>query len=217
MIDRSVAALARECPPGQFELLALDDGSRDRTWDVIADGERRYPGIVRGMRHEKNQGIARTLEDLYKAATKEFVFDIAGDGQYPPEALHEMYPLLSEYDIVVCNRTTKQYTLYRQIISWCYRYGPKILFGVELYDSGSTKCRKKEIIQKIDVVSTSVFVEAERLIRAVKRGYRLTKVDIVQERRKEGLARGAKHSTVLASIRDMLMLWVRLEILRQRP
>jgi glycosyltransferase involved in cell wall biosynthesis len=212
---RSLAALRENCE--DYELLILNDGSSDQTAAVMHQIYDTDPAHVRLLTHEVNQGIARTLEDLYAAASKEYVFDIAGDGQYPPEVLKQIIPLLSQYDIVVCNRVFKHYTPYRKLISFCYRWMPRILFGVDLYDSGSTKCRKKSIITDIHVTSKGVFVEAERLIRAVKRGYSITKIDMVQEARQGGKARGARLPMVLQAIADLASVWFRLQILRQKP
>lgn len=212
---RSLAALRKNC--ADYELLILNDGSSDGTGRVMEEIKQTDPDHVRLMTHPANLGIARTLEDLYAAASKEYMFDIAGDGQYPPEILDQMMPLLDHYDIIVCNRVLKHYTPYRKLISFCYRWMPRILFGVDLYDSGSTKCRKRTIMTDIQVISKGVFVEAERLIRAVKRGYRITKIDMMQDARQGGKARGARFPMVLQAVKDLLNVWVRLEILRQRP
>ena len=65
--------------------------------------------------------------------------------------------------------------------------------------------------------SQSVFAEAERMIRAARRGYRIGTVNIEPERRVGGQARGAAWINVLGALRDMLVLWLRLVILRQKP
>ena len=58
-------------------------------------------------------------------------------------------------------------------------------------------------------------MEAERLIRASKRGFRIGVVDIVQEPRTGGIARGASLSVVTAATMDMFQLWWKLTILRR--
>jgi len=214
VVGRSLATLA-ECTD-DFELIILDDASRDRTPSLLAELQARNPRITI-LRHETNRGIAATFEELYRAATKDFLFLVSGDGQYPPEALKDCMPLLGDCDIVICNRTYKHYTPYRHLISKCYRLLPRLLFGVELYDSGSIKCVRRSIIREIPVESRSVFVEAERLIRAHKRSYKIGKVDIVQAPRAGGKARGAELSTVWHSTWDMLRLWWKLQILRAQP
>ena len=200
-----------------YEILILDDGSTDETGAIAQYLSEQYPNVVRVISHTVNRGIAETFEELYRTAKNDYVFDVPADGEYPPESLREIIPLLSMYDIVICSRVFKRYSLYRKIVSFFYRFLPQLLFGVDLYDPGSTKCRKREVITEIDVTSRGVFVEAERLVRATRRGYRIGKVDVAPERRLAGDPRGAKLSNVCLAIIDLCGLWIRLVILRERP
>jgi dolichol-phosphate mannosyltransferase len=213
VIERSLAVL-KECTT-DAELIVLDDASKDDTFALMQQAKERHPDI-RIERHTVNGGIAKTFEDLYKMASKDFLFLISGDGQFPPETLKKCMPLLETNDVVICDRIYKDYTLYRHIISFSYRWFPRILFGVDLRDPGTIKCVRREIIKDIQVTSTSVFVEAERFIRAAKRGYKIAHVDMIQEQRKGGKARGGKPSTIAKSVADMMRVWWSLEVLRQK-
>lgn len=215
VFERCLATLTR-CTE-DFEIIILDDASTDSTGEVAEQIRDEYPDVVHVHRHSTNRGIAVTFEELYRAAVKDYVFDVPADGEYPPEALLEILPLLDEYDIVVCNRTFKEYTTYRRIVSDLYRRMPRLMFGVELYDPGSTKCRSRALLEEITVTSSGVFVEAERMIRATRRGYRLGKVDVHPERRLAGDPQGAKISNVVCAACDIICLWFRLVVLRQKP
>lgn len=207
VVLRALAVLRRTT--SDFEVIVLDDASTDDTAAILSNLAADHPE-VRVERHATNRGIAATFEHLYQLATKEFVFLISGDGQFPPETLADCVPLLDRFDIVVCRRTVKHYTAYRGAVSWLYRALPRLLFGVDLVDPGGVKVVRREIIRDVPVHSTSVFVEAERILRAVKRGYRLTSVDLISEPRKGGRARGARPGTVLAAGRDLVACWFRL-------
>ena len=200
-----------------YEVVILDDGSRDRTAEIAEGLAKADPGRVRALRHETNRGIAATFEDLYRAAAKDYLFLIPADNEFPPEILRDVVPMLSNYDVVLCRRAYKPYTLWRSIVSRAYRRLPQLLFGVDLHDAGSIKCVRREIVANIRVASRGVFVEAERLIRAVRRGYRVGVVDIRQEKRLAGVARGARPAVVVRATADLFALWVRLAILRQEP
>jgi len=215
-VFRRCLAVLQECTE-DFEIIILNDGSTDRTGQIMEGLKAEHASIVTTMTHEVNRGIQDTFEDLYHAATKDVVFDVPADGEYPPEALRGILPLTSDYDIIVCNRTMKHYNIYRRIVSSSYRWCTRVLFGMDLFDPGSIKCRKKEVISEISVTSQGVFREAERLIRAARRGYRIGKVDITHERRVAGVPRGASLTNVFWAAADLLVLWLRLQVLRQDP
>jgi glycosyltransferase involved in cell wall biosynthesis len=204
----------RQCAD-DYEIVILDDCSQDRTPEIMERIRQKDPGHIRTMRHATNKGIAATFEDLYKAATKEYLFLTPADGEYPPEALLDCVKLLPECDIVVCHRQYKHYTAYRHLVSLGYRWFTVLLFGADLYDPGSTKLIRRSLITDIPVTSKSVYVEAERVIRAVRMGYKVGKVNIVQENRKGGKARGAKVETVWLAASDMVRLWWELIVLRK--
>ena len=204
----------RRCT-SDFELVMLDDGSRDQTTEVMESIRQQHPDVVRTIVHAENRGIAASFEELYRAARKDYVLLIPADGQYPPEALEQTLPLLATHDIVVFNRTHKAYTTTRMLVSRAYRWLPLVLFGVELHDPGSCKCLRREIIQEIPVRSRGVFVEAERVIRAARRGYRIGRVDIVQCEREAGRALGASPRMVVEALSDLARLWVSLILLRR--
>ncbi len=203
-VERCLKTL-RACAD-DYELIILDDCSRDRTPDIMEQIRQTDPTHIRTARHAVNLGIAATFEDLYRMSTKEYVFLTPGDGEYPPEALLDCAKLIPEYDIVACVRTAKNYTVYRQIVSYCYRLLPLILFGVDLRDPGGTKCMRRSIITDTPVICRSVFVEAERVIRAVRSGKKLAMVEIRHEVRAGGKARGARLETVLRAASDVWRL-----------
>ena len=215
VFDRCLAVL-QECTD-DYEVIMLDDGSTDRTYEVANALQEQDPGRIRVLRHAENQGIRATFEELYHSAVKDYVFDVPGDGEFPPEVLQQIMPMLAECDVVICNRVYRNYTLYRRLVSWGYRWLPRILFAVDLRDPGSIKCRRREVVQDIHVRSRSVFAEAERMIRAVRRGYRIGVVDIEPEHRVGGKARGASWRNVLGSVRDLFSLWTQLVIMRKKP
>ena len=212
---RSLSVLKR-CTD-DYEIVMIDDGSSDSTFEIMQRLRARHPENTLVMRHERNLGIARTFEAACRAATKDFVLDVPGDGEYPPEVLEDMLPLLDRYDLIVAKRTRKDYSLYRRFVSTSYRLLPRLFFGVDLFDPGSIKCRRRALIHEITPRSKSVFKEAERAIRATRRGHRLGYVPIDPEPREGGRPGGAKPALVLQSSVDLLATWIRLTLVREAP
>lgn len=189
-----------------YEILVCDDGSRDRTGAIVDDLARRIPRL-RALRHATNQGIRATFEDLYAAATKDFVFLNSTDRQWDTAILIDMLPLTRDWDIIVASRRRKPYGLSRHVVSWMYNRIPRVLFGVRTYDAGAVKLVRRAIIEKYPLLSRSPFSEAERLIRASRAGYRITEFPVDVVHRTTGRARGASVGAVLRALADVGRVW----------
>lgn len=199
-----------------WELILLDDHSSDRTFQVMQHYASRDPARIRLYHHEMNCGIAKSFEELYRLARNDAVFLISGDGEYPPEAILRCLPLMQHADMVICRRTSKHYTPYRRVVSSGYRLLPLFLFGLDLVDPGSIKCVSRHLLMDIPVTSKGVFAEAERMIRALKRGYRMEVIDVAHQKRDAGAAQGARFSLVWQALLDAGSLWWKCTVRRQQ-
>jgi hypothetical protein len=81
-----------------------------------------------------------------------------------------------------------------------------MLFGIATQDAGSVKLGVRDIFT-LDLISRSPFVDAERIIRAHKSGYRVEFVPITFLARSSGKARGASVGNILSSLRDCVRLF----------
>ena len=195
----------------RYEVVIIDDGSTDQTSDLVRKIQQTNPASIRLFRHQHNLGIAPTFEHLFSLARMDFVLDLSADGQVSPtEIISKIKPLLNQYDIIVCRRKDKHYGLYRSVVSAGYRYLPKWLFGIDLYDPGCAKCTRRAIRQKIPTVSKGIFKEAERCLRAIQQhSCKLTTVTInIMPTSKRG--QGAKLSLVFAALTDLTRFWLAL-------
>ncbi|HSE42778.1 MAG TPA: hypothetical protein VLH08_18580, partial [Acidobacteriota bacterium] len=66
---------------------------------------------------------------------------------------------------------------------------------------------KKEIIERFPIISRSPFAEAERIIRAVRAGYKIAEYPVETHPRAHGKARGVSLKLVAQSARDALKVW----------
>jgi glycosyltransferase involved in cell wall biosynthesis len=196
------------------EILVIDDCSTDATWSILERLKSTIPQLeIR--RHSSNEGIARTFKELYDWAGRDLVFLNSADGQWKMSAVADMLPYMKDYDVVVARRKEKHYGLSRRLISWGFNLAPQVLFRVKTYDAGSVKLVRREIYD-IPMNSRGVFAEAERIIRASRRGYRVTAVDVDHFPRKAGKARGAKPSLVIEATGDLVRCWFSIAWLGER-
>src|SRR5512142_157133 len=84
MVIRAVKAASELTP--DFEVIVVNDGSRDGTAEIADELARTYPQ-VRVVHHAKNRGYGGALQTGFRSATKELIFYTDGDAQYDPSEL----------------------------------------------------------------------------------------------------------------------------------
>jgi glycosyltransferase involved in cell wall biosynthesis len=212
---RDVAAVAAAAN-FHTEIVFLDDGSTDRSLSLLEDFGRHHPELdVRILRHESNRGIAAACFSLYAAARGSYVFLNGGDGQCGTAEALRLMELRDRYDLVIGKRRDKHYTWRRALVSRAFNLLPLLLFAVRTHDAGSIKLIRAEILQ-IPLRSRSPFAEAERIIRARKRGFRVGALLVESRARRGGKARGARWQLVLQSLRDAVACWWHIVVCRER-
>lgn len=188
-----------------WEIVCLDDGSVDQTPKIL-ERLARHNGKLRVIRHPKNRGIYESFAHLFQAARGTHVYATAADGQWPATNLVRMLPSATAgSDLVVGVRLNRRevYGLQRRLVSSTFNLLPRLLFGVNTVDAGSIKLGVHGVFA-LDLISQSPFVEAERIVKAQRSGYRVDFVPIEFLPRSGGKATGAKWSNIVASARDCI-------------
>lgn len=103
------AKAAAEKVTDRWEIIMVDDGSSDGTWDAIREHHRKN-GRIKGLRLSKNHGHQTALTAGLKASTGARVLVIDSDLQDPPELLVEMDRLMNvaRADVVHAVRKTRE-------------------------------------------------------------------------------------------------------------
>jgi dolichol-phosphate mannosyltransferase len=136
LASRVLAAMDKVGEP--FELLIVDDGSRDRTPELLrkiaARDER-----VRVVRFTRNYGQEAAVEALYLNARGRWLIQMDGDLQHPPEEIPRLIAKKNEgYDVVYGVREGRQDTLFRVAASRTMQWGMRSMMEIELPEDVST-------------------------------------------------------------------------------
>jgi len=189
-----------------FEVIIVDDGSSDGTGQ-IADEIAGRDGRVKVVHHEGNLGYGAALQSGFKAATKEFVFYTDGDGQFDINEMPSLLALMERYDIVSCYRLNRQDSLIRKINGWCWTRLVCLTFGLKIRDIDCAfKLYKREIFDKIELLSTGALINAEILARAARKGYRITQKGVHHYPRTTGKQTGANLRVILRAFKELFKL-----------
>jgi len=78
------------------EIILVDDGSPDETWQVLKDLHAEFPNIVRAIRLMRNFGQHNAIVCGLRHATGEYIVTMDDDGQHPPEELPKLIRAIEE-------------------------------------------------------------------------------------------------------------------------
>jgi hyaluronan synthase len=88
MVAQTIDSVATALyPAAKLEIFAVDDGSRDDTWEHIQRAARRHPGLVTALRLPRNMGKRRALAEGFRRASGELLVTIDSDSVIEPDAL----------------------------------------------------------------------------------------------------------------------------------
>jgi len=190
---------------GGGELLVIDDGSTDRTPELLASLSTE-DARVRIVRHERNQGIGGYNRRMLYDAGGDWVFFISSDGEFDMHEALRFLDLAEQegVDGVLGYRRVKRYTAYRQVVSWLFNALVLVFFGARFRDVGCLRLLRRSVYGPIKLYSQSAFVNAERLLVGRRLGARVVQVPVEHRPRLAGRGRGAGPGKVLASIVELL-------------
>ena len=195
---------------GDYEVIVVDDGSRDRTRAVVDEVSAANPR-VRCISHGVNRGYGEALKTGFSSATKEFIFLTDGDRQFEVRELTRFIPELEQADLVIGYRNPRRDPLVRLVYAWGWRWVVTLLFGYVARDIDCAfKLFSKEVWERIHVHSGGATFSAEFLAKARRCGYRLVELPVTHYPRTAGSPTGAKPHVIARAFRDIV--WLRLHM-----
>ncbi len=189
-----------------FEIIIVDDGSKDRTGE-IADRLAEQNPEIRVIHHEVNKGYGAALQSGFKNALKELVFYTDGDGQFKIEEIKKLLPMIEKYDIVSGFRIKRQDTLMRKVNAYLWGTLVNALFKIKVSDVDSAfKLYRRKIFDEITLSSQGALIDTEILAKAMVKGYTITEVGVNHHPRIAGKQTGAKLSVIYRAFRELFKL-----------
>lgn len=190
-----------------YELLMVDDGSRDGSWDTIAKLAKENKNI-KGIRFRRNYGKSAALFHGFEAAQGRVVFTMDADLQDSPEEIPQMYRMIIEEDWDIVSGWKKNRfdnKLTKNIPSKLYNATARKITGIKLHDMNcGLKAYKNEVVKDIEV-----YGEMHRYIPylAKNAGYdRITEKVVKHQKRKYGVSKFGIERFVNGFL-DLLSLW----------
>jgi glycosyltransferase involved in cell wall biosynthesis len=199
---------------GTFEIIAVDDGSRDRTAEIAQELASLNPDVVRLVRHEVNQGYGAAVRTGFASARYELIAFTDGDRQFKVADIGRLTARLLEPDapdVVAGYRIKRADPLVRTLYARAYRLANRIFFGLQVTDVDcACKLFRRAALEGVRIESGGAFFSAELLIKLQAAGRTVVEVGVPHYPRTAGSATGAKPTVVLRAIRDFWRLRLRM-------
>ena len=203
-----------------FEIIAVDDGSRDGTAEIADRLAATHPDTVRVVHHPTNLGYGAALRSGFAAARYDLVAFTDGDRQFKVVDLGRLTARLAEPDhpdVVVGFRIKRADAPLRIAYARAYRLANRIFFGLKITDVDcAAKLFRREVLEGLRVESGGAFFSAEMIVKLRAAGRTVVEVGIPHYPRTAGLATGANPRVVVRAMRDFWRLRLRMWANRSR-
>ncbi|MGZ3639952.1 MAG: glycosyltransferase family 2 protein, partial [Ktedonobacterales bacterium] len=187
-----------------FEILVVNDGSADRTGDIVREIAATDPR-VHLIDHTVNQGYGAALVSGFEAATQDLIFFMDSDGQFDIHDLAQSLALIGRYDAVLGYRIKRQDTWMRLLNAWGWKQLVRLVFGLRVRDVDCAfKLYRAEFFRRCQLETCGAMINTEMLYKFTRAGYTFTEVGVRHLPRRSGRATGAKLSVIARAFKEMI-------------
>src|SRR5436190_17833524 len=136
-----------------YEIIFIDDGSNDGSWDVI-ESLRSKNENIRGIKFQRNYGKSAALNEGFRAAQGDVVITMDADLQDSPEEIPELRRMIIEdgYDLVSGWKKSRHDPLSKTIPSKFFNWFTTKVSKIKLHDFNcGLKAYKLKVVKSIEV------------------------------------------------------------------
>lgn len=137
----------------EYEIILIDDGSRDNSWKVVEQLIDANPHI-KGIKFQRNYGKSAALNEGFRDATGEVIITMDADLQDSPEEIPALYKMIREegYDLVSGWKKRRHDPLEKRLPSKFFNWVTARISKIDLHDFNcGLKAYRKNVIKSIEV------------------------------------------------------------------
>ena len=196
----------------RFEVIVVDDGSRDGTFARASAVAARDPR-VRVVRHEVNRGYGAAVWTGLTAGTLEYAFFTDGDRQFDVRQIADLIAQLPGHDVVVGYRVDRKDNAVRIMNAHAWNWLVRTLFQVPVRDVDCAfKLFDRRVLDGLAIEAGGAMFSSELLARLKTRGARIVEVPVRHLPREKGSASGGNPKVIARAFYELFRLYRKLKL-----
>lgn len=204
VIRRTVEALDAALTPARYEIVIVDDGSRDGTGRVADELARLLPR-VQVVHHSLNQGFGAALRSGYARARGQYCAAIPADGEVGIEQALALFREIGDSDVMVSQRV-RTATAGREVLTKVWHVLMTLLAGADLRGRDGIYVIRTSLVQQMKLHSSTGLVNLEILMLCHQRGVRINEGLMHASPRLSGESKVTNVRTVVKVLWEMVKL-----------
>jgi glycosyltransferase involved in cell wall biosynthesis len=215
LVIRAVQVAATLTP--DFEVIVINDGSRDATPMILDELAALYPGRVRIVHHPQNQGYGAALRSGFATATKDLVFYTDGDAQYDPAEMKLLWEKMTpDVDWVNGYKISRSDPFHRVVIGRLYHHIVKLLFGFKGRDVDCDfRLIRRRVFDVVRLEKSSGVICLEMMKKFHDAKFRVAEVPVHHFHRAYGKSQFFNFTRIVKTGVDVFRLWWSLVIRKE--
>jgi glycosyltransferase involved in cell wall biosynthesis len=201
-----------------FEVLVVDDGSKDETGKTLDQLAAELP-FLRVIHHERNLGYGAALISGFTNARKDLVFYTDGDGQYDVREMHNLLAQMKPaVDLVNGYKVKRADAWYRVWIGAAYRQTMRWAFRLQIRDVDCDfRLFRRYVFDTISLESRSGVICVEMAKKFERAGFRMVEVPVSHYPRMHGRSEFFRVRHLVYTFKGLLKVWWSLVISHRLP
>lgn len=212
-VEKAVSVL--EKISDKWEILIINDGSKDKTGEVALSLQKKYSKNISVITHNPNRGYGAALKSGFYNAKYKWIVFTDGDGQFDFGDITNFIEKQKETkaDLVIGYYLGRKVSKSVILTSKVWEIIIFILFGLKVRDIDCAfKLISKKVIDTIPKLEAErgAFISSEFLIKSKRAGFKIEQVGVHHFARTEGQATGRQLKVIIKSFTDLFKLWFKM-------
>ena len=191
-----------------YEILVINDGSKDRTEEIANGLTTEFPNLV--VVSQANKGYGGAIKRGFETATKDWVFFTDSDLQFDLNELESFIPYSNEYNFIFGYRIKRADKFHRILIAKMLKVWNRILLGFPMYikdiDCAFKLMKREDFLSIFPLVVEGGLINTEFILKIHRKGYKIKQVGVHHYPRVAGNPTGSNFGVIFKAVKETFKL-----------